>query len=230
MDRPVQAGSETSLTIAVCGTRQRREQAEWLHTQISEYHTSMLVLDSVGEPTLNHAEAWRAAANGARHDDWVGVVEDDVICTPLMLRNLRGYLNQSPADVVSAYLGTGVPSSKQPAILAALREHSSGWLLSRLGVFSHVAIFAKARLAEQFAEQMTAQPNIACDTILDVHCLRHRIDVAFPVPSWVDHADGPTTVTHQMSIAGVRRRAHRYNGGDWADGATVHLSPLTRKS
>lgn len=205
-------------SIVVCGTWQRETSARALASKLG----CPTVVDYNHTPTLNHARAWEKA-HARAVGDWCGVVEDDAVVSSLLVANLDQYLEQIDTDIVSAYLGTGVPRGKQGKILQALDQLDTGIIVSRVGVLSHVAVFMRTSLVPSIVERMRSSPGIACDTKLDVWAMNNSHLVSFPVPSWVDHEDSDTTVDHVVPLAGVERRAHRYEGGRWSPGAVVDL-------
>lgn len=215
------------VALTICGTASRAKRARNLQRRLG----CQLVIDTHGEPTLNHARAWRTsiATADAIGDQWCGVVEDDAICSPTLAEHLDRYLEAIPGDcgLVSAYLGTGVPRGQQGRIQQALESFTTpGIVVSRVGPLSHVAVFARTSIASQIPEMMESKPGMACDTLLDVWCQNQRILTAMPIPSWFDHSDMQTTVKHTVDVS-MPRKAHRYDDSHWSPGAAVALYPNT---
>lgn len=202
------------VSVVVCAVESRLTQAVALRQVLADAgHGAVVHFDTGEGPTLAHAHAWQAAA--ATAGEWCGVVEDDALITPDNAARLDDYLVAVPegCDVVAAYLGTGVPQTKQSWIRAGYErlDGAPGWLESRVGPLSHVAVFIRTRRVSEAVEAMRSQPTIPCDAVLNQWCFNKRVLTALAAPSWFDHADGPTTVEHCVPVS-MPRHAWRVAG------------------
>lgn len=169
---------------------------------------------------LNHARAWRAAAE--TNTPYCAVIEDDAVPIPDLLTHLPVMLSQAPTHIISAYCGRGRPEKHQPALHAAMNRDPS-WIIST-DLLHHVAVFTTPTLALRFAEVLEGSPW-PCDSAIGFYARKHRLPISYPIPSLFDHADPEPLITDRH-VTEVPRHAWRTGATGW-DGGVVCLDRQT---
>lgn len=163
----------------------------------------MMDNDNIGA-VANHRRAWRS------HDltkDWCLVVEDDaILCTDFPTR-LDDALFTAPTDVVSLYSGLNYPTHRvRRAALArgeAERNNRDHFILDTMDHAVAIAVRTKLVASLGFHLNTDDQPT---DDAITTWAQTTGHQVTYTHPSLVDHADGPTLITHPD---GVRRTLPR---------------------
>ncbi|MCM6774983.1 hypothetical protein NDR87_26420 [Nocardia sp. CDC159] len=186
----------------------RRPAAELLAEQLDAY---LSVDDGARGAVGNHRHVWGVLVDAAT--DWVCVVEDDAEPIPEFRQQLGAALAVTPTPVVSLYLGTSRPPSVQARVHTALaRADRIGamWITSHRMLHA-VGICLRAELiTDMLTHTRTTPARVPADTRLDRWLRARRLQVAYSVPSLVDHHDGPTLLHHSDGQArDTPRRAWR---------------------
>lgn len=206
------------VSLVVVGHSTRKNDA----TELAESLSAGLTLDDgrLGS-NANHARAWGMCDKSA---DWVGVVEDDAIPAPDILRQLDLMLSAAPTEVVSGYLGTGRPQSRQEYIQAAIQADPTWVVATKL--LHHVAVFARPHWVPAFAQKL-ATSHQACDTALGELLRKRGMPVGYCMPSLFDHRD-ETPLIERGNRRPLARVAWRHGvREDWS-GPVAFLDGDTR--
>jgi GR25 family glycosyltransferase involved in LPS biosynthesis len=182
--------------------------------------------------TKNHRQVWTHLSK--RNSEYCVVLEDDAVLCDDFPAQLEAALAVAPADIVSLYLGTGRPvwyelngrgSARQlqplleQTILQAEQQDASFITTHRL--FHAVGVAIKTSLVQSMLDHTRDLPH-PMDAAISDWCHTHGHQVAYTVPSLVDHAD--TASIHRHADDGVpytqQRKAHRF-------GARTQWTPLS---
>jgi hypothetical protein len=182
------------VNIVIVAHTARTERVKELHDQIDADH---IVWD---DGTLgaggNHRQAWQWHIENP--SDIAVVIEDDAIPCPHFRDQLVAVMDAAPTNIVSLYLGRQRPTLWQDRIKAALQrsDQSKACFITGQHLLHCVAI-------------ATTQPQaihraLCCysihqpDEALSIWTSHTGTNVAYTVPSLVDHADLPTLVTNRL--------------------------------
>lgn len=164
----------------------------------------------------NHLKAWEATA--VRSASWALVLEDDALPVAGFIQQAEQALAAAPEPVVSLYLGQGKPRAWQqqiiPGALANADAHQAHWVTTG-HVLHAVAVAMRTELREDW---LTWAPRSTrpIDQRLSEWCRHRDHKVAYAVPSLVDHADGPTLISHSdrkpRNMARIAWRTGTRNG------------------
>lgn len=181
------------ISYVVVGHEQRLDAA----TDLARYLEGVVTIDDGSHgPDANHLKAWDMTAT--LDSEWAAVLEDDAVPVDGFLQQAESALTSAPADVVSFYLGRGKPKWWQPHIPAALASADAArahWILSN-HVLHAVAIAMRVELREDWLDWAPRRTD-PIDQRMGKWCQARGHTVAYCVPGLVDHADGPTLVTHR---------------------------------
>lgn len=205
-------------SIAVCGHVSRHDAAVAL---AGELDAVLVEDDGQHGSNENHRRAWLEAAERFPTRPWVGVVEDDALPVAGWEAPLKSLLRDAPADLVSGYLGTGMPAANQPDLERLFAGCLPAWIIAD-DLLHHVAVFARRELVPGIARALEA-PGLPCDQRLGVWARGQRHPVAYPVPSPFDHADTDPVIVGRTP-RGIRRA---WLAGQWSPGVAVPLDTAT---
>jgi GR25 family glycosyltransferase involved in LPS biosynthesis len=145
----------------------------------------------------NHLQAWRWLAE--EDSEWCVVLEDDVIPCSGFLWQLRDALAHAPSPIVSLYLGRGRPPHWQESIARAITDAPSFLtapaMLSCQGYAMRTELFRGYNAVKFFINTKRAPIDEAMTLWIGSHTMKGSV-VSYPVPSLIDHRDGPTLVQH----------------------------------
>lgn len=191
-----------TFTAGIVGHTARRQQAEALAERIGAW----LSLD---DGTLgcegNHR---RVLAHLAEVDaDHVVVLEDDAQPVEDFHTQVAAALDAAPAPVISFYLGTGYPLRWQGAIRRALQraDHQDAAWITSTRLLHAVGYAIRGDIIDDLLDHM---PPLPIDEAITAWCKTRGHQVAYTVPSLVDHADHDTVITRRAPRRRPRR-AHR---------------------
>lgn len=190
-----------TVRIAVVSHVARQEAARDLAAAVGADHIS--VDDGTLGCRANHLAAW--GWHVAHPADWHVVLEDDAVPVEGFRDQLDAALAVAPANIVSLYLGGGYADDAwtSAAVDRAVRT-GAHWLVTHGRVLSAVALAVRTPLVELMALELTHMyKSQAVDRALGLWARSNAHEVAYAVPSLVDHADGPSLVLPH------RRRAPR---------------------
>ena len=215
------------FSAAVCSHTSRWKQAVALAGQLGCRTT--MDNGSLGS-TRNHARAWSEALTlSSDAAEWVAVVEDDAIPVPNIRAEMDAILAQSPAPIVSGYLGTGRPPQYQPLIRGALSADPA-WVIAD-ELLHHVAVFVQRKHVPGLIAFLEAHPNHPCDEAISIWACNNRLPVAYPIPSPFDHADTPPVIRDEDRVQPIREARVAWQHGtrpDWSGGRIALLDQKTK--
>jgi hypothetical protein len=196
------------VKIGIVACKPREERAMELAQTIEADHIS-IDDDKLG-CRENHRQVWKHLAEHADPDDWLIIMEDDIIPIPNFREQATQALKAAPADVVSFYFGKLAPKPWQetkaiPGAARAQREDPH-WLISdRLHSNQCCAIRGTFLVEKMLA--ITACFNRPMDEAITIWCRKYGHDIAYTWPSLVDHDDQiPSRAVHPDGIVRVPGR------------------------
>lgn len=143
--------------------------------------------------TQNHARAWRQHAE--RPADWSLNLEDDAVPVEQFRDQLEQALEVAPTPIVSLYLGGGyIGDSLTTALLARADATGAHWAVTNGGILHAVALAVRREILIPMIEYLGSRTR-AVDAMLSSWAQRNSYDVAYSIPSLVDHADEKSLVT-----------------------------------
>lgn len=144
----------------------------------------------------NHRDALERLHRNARGADFLVVLEDDALPVPGFRDQLAAALITTPAPIVSLYLGRSRPPQWQPRIADAVEKadaNDASWITS--GHLLHAVGYAvRTELAPSLLGHVTDLP---VDEGISAWARTQRHQVAYTHGSLVEHADGPTLISHR---------------------------------
>lgn len=191
-------------------------------TELAATVHGTVVIDDTGIGcNANHLRAWELTA--ALESEWAAVFEDDAEPIAGFMNQVTAALAAAPEPVVSMYLGRTRPVRWQDRIGRAAQladEAGSHWITSTHTIHA-VALAVHTELLPDWldwAHHNTLPP----DERMAAWCVARHHRVAYTWPSLVNHADGPTLVTHSNTGGTTApRRAWRVGTRDtWTPAAT----------
>jgi hypothetical protein len=214
-----------TFSASVCAHPDRLAAAYGIAYDLNAWIT--LDSDGIGS-SRNHARAWRDAYN-LDPAEFVSVVEDDAIPAIPIREHMARILAESPAPIVSGYLGSGRPPQYQPLIAEALKADPT-WIIAD-ELLHHVAVFVRRQYVPSLIAYLEAHPNFPCDEALSVWAQNNRLPVAYPIPSPFQHRDDEPVIRNQDRAQPVReaRKAWRHGVREtWVGGRVVLLDQKTK--
>jgi len=159
--------------------------------------------------TQNHVAAWQRHAQSSA--EWNLNLEDDAVPVDAFRQQLEGALAAAPAPIVSLYLGGGyIGDSLTRALLESPEGMNAHWAVTQGGVFHAVALAVRGDILSPMIEFLRGRKG-AVDSALSSWSLRNSYQIAYSIPSLLDHADGKSLVTKYRRSP---RRAFRTGGRD----------------
>lgn len=145
----------------------------------------------------NHRRCWaELAGSGAQ---WAVVLEDDAVPVPGFRDQLTAALTVAPAPFVSLYLGRGFPRQWQKRIgeTIAAATPETCWAITSGYMLHAVGIAVRSELVPAMLAHLDRAIGVPVDQAIGQHARNTAHQVAYTLPSLVDHADGPTIHIHQ---------------------------------
>jgi hypothetical protein len=204
------------LSVAVMAHADRIDQAERLAATTG---AKLLVDDGTLGEIANGDQAW------GLHDpeaDWHLVLQDDAQPIDNLLHHVTAALEHAPRTAVSLYVGTGRP--KQDAVQRAIQlatDRGTAWLEHPTLLWG-VAVAMPTDHIGPFL-QWAKTSHLPYDRRIGAYWQQVRTPVRYTWPSLVDHADGPTLVTHPWGPPKAPRRAWRVGTPDQWDTEAVSI-------
>ena len=127
---------------------------------------------------------------------WSVILEDDAQVIESFTEQLNAALVMAPSPIVSLYLGRSRPRQVQRKIVAALAEADTAgahWIIATR-LLHAVGYAVRTELLESL---MRHDSKLPADEHITAFAQRYGHTVSYSVGSLVDHADGPTVVTHR---------------------------------
>ena len=151
----------------------------------------------------NHLAVW--ADHVAHPADWHVVLEDDAVPVDNFRVQLDAALAAAPARIVSLYLGGGyIDDPYTKAVVDRATGVGAHWVITHGRVLNAVAIAVRGDLVESMTLELRHMYKTqAIDRAMGLWARASAHEVAYTVPSLVDHADGDSLVLPH------RRRAVR---------------------
>ena len=139
----------------------------------------------------NHRRVWQWLFQ--RADEWAIVLEDDAVPVPNFRTQLAQALKHAPTPLVSLYLGRMRPPWAQDHILTAVANAGDAdWIVS-----NHMLHAVGYAVRVDLLPSLMSQPlNTPVDQHISAWAQTESIDISYPWPSLIDHADLPTIVDH----------------------------------
>lgn len=169
----------------------------------------------------NHRRVWEwHTACGDCHD-WAVVLEDDAEPVDGFRDQLAAALAVAPAPIVSLYLGTSYPPRWQHRIGRAMygMNVATHWLLAD-SLLHAVGVAIRTDLLHQ----LDIPTGYAVDYGISLWARKHGHQIAYTVPSLVDHADTPpvTNIRYDRLGRDKPRKAWRIGTRDtWTNRAAT---------
>lgn len=186
--------------IAIVGHVSRAAMVEQLAGTVSADYVTMD--DGTLGCEANHRKAWSwLAANNT--SSWSTVLEDDAVPVDDFTTQLDQALTAAPTPIVSLYLGKLRPQNYQAKILVATQAANrtgAAWIITT-DLLHAVGVCIRTQLIPSMLTHVAAT-KFPSDSAITDWAIIHEHEVAYTWPSLVDHADGPTTVTHTHYAVG----------------------------
>jgi hypothetical protein len=178
----------TGIHIAIVAHKDRAKQAEQLAREVDADHVS---LDNGSRGAgANHRAAW--AWHQAHQTDWAVTLEDDAKPCSNFRGQLEAALTHAPTHIVSLYLGKQSPQGWQPTVQKAISRADAAkacWITDTHNIHA-VGLAADRSAINMMLYAMTLYSVYPPDEAISQWTWRNRIDVAYSLPSLVDHLDG----------------------------------------
>lgn len=173
----------------------RRQQQAWDLANVTD--AKVLSYDEGGHLgcTRNHHKVWtKLLQHGG---DWGVVLEDDAVPVHGFTEQVAAALADPPADVIGLYLGKSYPRAWQRFVKKACAHETANYIVSS-HLLHCVATAIRMDLVPdmlRFIGSMSEQ-DWPIDEQVTHWCRLRGYQVAYTLPSLVDHADGPTLLNH----------------------------------
>lgn len=143
---------------------------------------------------VNHLAAWEWL--GGESTRWGVVLEDDVIPCKGFQQQLAAALENSPTPIVSLYLGRGRPPHWQQRISRVIATEAS--YITAQALLGGQGYAMRTELFHDFdrVRHLVNRKRLPIDEAISAWAVEMGIRVSYPVPSLVDHRDGPTLIRH----------------------------------
>jgi len=211
------------IRIGIVGHVQREEMALDLYNQVDADFLSIDPLDGIG-CLANHLAVWRWHADNPG-SDFCLVLEDDAVPVEDFRHQLAAALAVAPTPIVSLYLGRGyIGDTQLSASVRRAEATGSHWLLADHRLLHAVGLAVRRELLPSMITELSRRTHLPrarsgpIDHMLGQWARRNHHEVAYTVPSLVDHADGPSLV---MRHRRAPRTAWRTGGREqWTSTST----------
>lgn len=181
--------------------------------------------------TNNHRQAWGWHAQHPA--DWSIVLEDDAVPCKDFRAQATKALTVAPTHLVSFYMGRLRPPAWQEAYEYALEradEAKAHWLIGRKVL--HAVGIAADRGAVNAVVQALTNTIAHPDAALNIWATKNSAEIAYSVPSLVDHADGDNLIVHhEQETYRPGRVAWRHGTRrKWTDVSVPLVAPIPLKT
>lgn len=148
--------------------------------------------------TRNHTTAWRQHAKSPAQ--WNLNLEDDAVPVDMFRDQLEAALNVAPTPIVSLYLGGGyIGDGLTRALLKDAAKLDAHWAVTDGAIRHAVALAVREDILFPMIEYLNGKTG-AVDSALSSWAVRNSYQIAYSIPSLVDHADEKSLVTkHRRS-------------------------------
>lgn len=187
-----------TFALGVVAHELRREQAERLAHEVD---ADVLQMDDGKLQLGAEGNAKRTWASLATFPDteWSVCIEDDAVPVEGFRDQLAAALAVAPAPYVSLYLGRGFPRQWQKRIgeTIAAATPETCWAITSGYMLHAVGIAVRSELVPAMLAHLDRAIGVPVDQAIGQHARNTAHQVAYTLPSLVDHADGPTIHIHQ---------------------------------
>ena len=208
------------ISIGVVSDIRRGDMGERLAKQVGADYLS-IDRGSLG-CTGNHIQTWKTLADLASGpDDWSVVLEDDAIPVVGFREQLDAALAVAPAPIVSLYLGRGYIEDRYiESMLTRADARKSCWLVAPSRVLHAVAVAVRDDLLQSLVAGIPSAKH-PIDRAMTAWARGHGHQVAYSIPSLVEHDDGESLVS---AYKRAERKAWRVGVRDeWCDKMTLMI-------
>lgn len=147
------------------------------------------------------------------------VVQDDVLVPRDLLAGIERALEHVPEGApLGGYIGRIRPCPHQmEKVTARANRHAASWIVLPEPIWGPLIVVPTACIPEmvEFCKGLTGMRNY--DLRISRYFVEKQIDVWFPWPSIVDHADGPSLIIGRSATdrrSGQTRVAYKFCGED----------------
>ena len=195
--------NKVMVNIGVVADRRRGDVGLKLARQVEADHLSV---DHGGLGCLgNHLTVWRWHAE--HPSDWAVVLEEDAQPVDDFREQLDAALQTAPADVVSLYWGSGyVDDPRNRVKVIDAQRQDVCWVLSCGRILHAVALAVRGDLVLLMTQELGRSSKKPPDRLLSRWARARRHDVAYSIPSLVDHADIPSLIHHHRRAKPLCKR------------------------
>lgn len=198
----------THHAVGVVGHIKRIESATALADQVE---AKVLSLDPgrLGAGR-NHLRVWQQLYDLFPNSSWLVVLEDDAKPVADFRRQLRMALEAAPTPIVGLYLGRYRPGRWQASIAKAFGmidplihdDPPDPCFFTGMPVVNCVGLAVKTSLVPMMIDSLRMKPReVPVDEGIALWAKRRVADVAYTMPSLVDHNDElPTLITQRATV------------------------------
>lgn len=181
------------FSIGIVAHQDREGMAEELKAQVDADFMSV----DTGHlgPGTNHRLVWATLLHGT-DAPWCVVLEEDALPVKDFGSQLHDVLLAAPSPVVSLYLGRLRPPQYQALIQDALttaQATDAHWITSTHCLHA-VGLAIRTELVADMLDSL--KPYLPIDAAIGRWARQCGHQIAYTVPSLVDHADVPTLIAH----------------------------------
>lgn len=179
------------IHVGVVGHYSRHQAVDELSAQVDADFTCMD--DGSLGCRANHVNAWNWHAGTPA--EWSVVLEDDALPVPDFRNQLTSALSVAPAPVVSLYLGYGYIYDRDVKHhLDQAKLMKANWVVTGR-VLHAVALAVRGDLVESLVASLPRRQSQAIDRSVSLWARAAGHEVAYTIPSLVDHRDETSLVT-----------------------------------
>lgn len=185
------------MKIGVVAHFSRSKQYAWLRREVGADYCGIDYGD-IGS-TDNHRRVWRHMKHIVAQDEWAVVLEDDAMPVKRFRQHAQAALDCAPAEVVSFYLGRLRPPQWQERIsqaLAVAKHSGASWILSDAMIHAVAVAICGPEMIDRMLIGTSVQGSWPHDQAMTYWLRRYSHEVAYTVPSLVNHGDLPTVIEH----------------------------------
>jgi GR25 family glycosyltransferase involved in LPS biosynthesis len=204
--------------VGIVGHVQREEMATKLYDEVG---ADFLSIDPGGLGCLaNHLNVWRWHADSSC--DFAVTLEDDAVPIGDFRHQLAAALAVAPTPLVSLYLGRGyIGDSRLSAWVRRAEAVDAHWLLGEWRVLHAVGLAVRWELVTSLTMALARRNRTPVDGAISQWARRDRHEVAYTMPSLVDHRDESSLV---MRHRRAPRTAWRVGGHDQWTSASIPMN------